>query len=349
MLTLSAVRQQLEARRERTSSHIVPKASLRLDDSGKLGAGDRTFYLAVEGREKLAREAGIPANFFAKCPPPLQSELFNTFYPKALPEHSDPGKILLVVQDEKFAVGLAPADLVFLPTSEVFELALDARPSNIDEDELEVAHLHLDGDSRVSIVSREKKTNPRPDDLVKAGIDIRHSDVGEFATQIDTFLLRLACSNGMLSRVCTHGSKTPVRVRRAAAHHEDLTRQRIAEVARQGWAELDAKMAAVEQLATESVDNPGALIRSIGEKLRLSDRLIQEIVDAPNQDELGPSGTLWDVVGAFSRVGTHHSRLSPATRRYLQELSGDMIGERLERCPKCGAVHRKSVRYLPRK
>ena len=153
----------------------------------------------------------------------------------------------------------------------------------------------------------------------------------------------------MLIRVCSHTSGRRARVRRAAAKNADLTRRRVRQMAEQAWGELQAKMAAVEQLAQEEVDNAAGLIRSIGEKLRLSDGLIQEIIRALDRDELGRSGTLWDVVGAISRVGSRSERLSGGTRRYLQELSGELIHERVARCPTCGAVRRPSARYLPRR
>ena len=108
-------------------------------------------------------------------------------------------------------------------------------------------------------------------------------------------------------------------------------------------------MEAVQLIAEERVDNRAALIRAIGEKLRFPKRLIEDIVRALEEDEGSPSGTLWDIVGAISRVGSHSNRLSAATRRFLQELSGDVVSERVDRCPTCGKLALRRGRLLPRR
>ena len=123
----------------------------------------------------------------------------------------------------------------------------------------------------------------------------------------------------------------------------------IQAMARAAWTELDAKIEAVRLLAEERVDKRADLVRSIAEKLRFPERLVKDIVQALEEDEHAPSGTLWDIIGAVSRVGTHSDRLSSATRRFLQELSGDLIFERVHRCPTCGRSDLRQRRLLPRR
>ena len=108
-------------------------------------------------------------------------------------------------------------------------------------------------------------------------------------------------------------------------------------------------VAALQQLAQERVDSAPDLVRAIGERLRLPNRLIDRLIEALREDELGEAQSLFDVVNAFSRVGTHLDRLSPATRRFLLEMSGGLIAERMVRCPTCGALRRERLRLLPRR
>ena len=349
MDSLQHVRANLAERQAHTSRHTVSAGSISLNAEGRLVADRWDLRIAADAEDQLARLARIPTPFFQKCPASLRANMFNTLYGQLHEQGAFPESFDLVVRNNELLTGLVNHRLACLSGAEVLDIALNARPEEIDASRLEVSSFHLNGDLGVSIVSRQLQSEPRVGDIVRAGIDVFHSETAAFATQISSYLMRLACSNGMLARVCTHTSGGRARVRRAAADNADLTRRRVHQMSEQAWGELQAKMAAVEQLAQEKVDNASELIRSVGEKLRLSDNLIQEIVCALDRDELGRSGTLWDVVGAISRVGSRSDRLGRAIRRYLQELSGELIHERVARCPTCGAVQPRSVRYLPRR
>jgi len=347
--SLASIRQWLASRQGRTSYIEAATNQLSIDGDGRLTFDGQAFTLSEYARAELARMAGIPREFFDRCPSDLQAYLFNRLYPEFIGTSPSGPITLLIMQGDSHVEGIADPELALLGADEVLETALSACPDSIDEGQLKVVNFRMNGEMRISIVSSQVQTEPRVGDIVRAGLDIRHSSFGRFGTQIESFFLRLACRNGMLSKVCQHESNAISRIRRAAAQNRDRTIDRVEQMARMAWNELDSKMKAINLLAEQPVDNTAALIRSIGEKLRFTERLINQIIAAIEADEIEPSGTLWDIVGAFSRIGTHADRLSPATRRYLQELSGDLIGERVESCPTCGGIRRGRMRYLPRR
>ena len=351
-MTLDSVKRELAERGARLSTMTVAAKGLRFDKNGHLIADGRTLSLAAQPLRKLARWAGVPADFFAKCPTDVRTYLFNRLFSTTAMERSkaQPGKtVSLVLTDDSRVVGIADAELALLSGAEVLDIALKSKPSGIDEAQLAIAEFRLNGDLRVSIVSPQINAEPRVDDVVTAGVDIHHSDVGQFGTQIESYLLRLRCTNGMLAKICQHTHSVPRRIRRAAAQNQELTRRRVGEMAEAAWTELSMKLEAVKILANEQVDNPAAFIRSMGEQLRFPEKLIGQVIEALSLDEVGPSGTVWDVVNAFSRVGTHSNRLSTLTRRYLQGVSGYLIEERVERCQTCGRVRRGGIAFLPRR
>jgi hypothetical protein len=349
MESLSSVRQRLADFRARTSTLIVPTAGLRLDDGGRLVSEGQTFALGPQARSEIARRASIPSEFFAKCSGDIQAFLFNRLYAENLERSAAGESTQLVLLGGSLVWGITDPELAFLHADEVLETALAARPETIDEAQLEVVDFHHDGDAHISVVSPAVQTEARVGDIVRAGLDIYHSNIGQFGTQIESYVFRLSCRNGMLIKVCRHSHATPARIRRAATENRGLTRRRVEEMARMAWNELDAKLTAVRLMAEERVDNVAAVIQSVGEKLRFGERLIQQVLNALASDEIGPSGTLWDIACAFSRTGTHSDNLSLRTRRYFQELSGDFVRERIERCPTCGALRRGTMRYLPRR
>lgn len=349
MQTLTDVRQRLAERQAGRSMLEVPVNSLSLDESGRLRVSGGTFILSDEARVTLAVRASIPPSFLNKCPTDVQAYLFNRLYPQALGDRGSDDATGLILENDAVVVGIVDPKLSCLSGAEVLEAVLDAKPEAVSEEELEVTQFELNGVLRLSVVSHVLQTEPRVGDLVRAGVDVWHSDTGLSATQVESYMLRLACLNGLMVKVCAHGDGCGSRIRRAAAHNRRQTLRRVEEVARKAWRELDAKLAAMRILASERVDNPADLIQAIAEKLRFPESLVSRILEALDADEMGPSGSLWDLVNAFSRVGTHDERLSSATHRFLQELSGHLIQERLERCPSCGRVQRGMPRYLPRR
>lgn len=348
MATLSQVKETLAERRRRRSKVDVPSMALRLDDCGQLCVEGRSFQIEGKAWADLAKGASIPPGFFKSSLPDVQAYLFNRLYPARVRLKNVADNASLTIEDGDRVVGITTKRLALFSGDEVLEIALAEMPRAIEEDRLKVPHFRLNGNLRVSFVSPQIVTEPRVGDIVHGGIDIHHSDTAEFGTRIESYLLRLACGNGMLSRVCQHNAETPARIRRASEENREHTRTRIAEMARTAWRELDAKMEAAHRLARESVEDVEHLVESVAERLRFPERLVQEIREALGQDEIGRSGTLWDLIGAFSRVGTHLERLSAATQRYLQELCGDLIGERIDQCPTCGCVLPHQLRYLPR-
>lgn len=349
MATLSEVKETLAERRRRRSKVEVPLMALRLDDSGQLCVEGKTFQIGGKAWGDLAKSASIPPAFFRTSSPDVQAYLFNRLHPAQVRLKSPADNASLTIEDGCRVVGITTKRLALFSGDEVLGITLAEMPRAIEEDRLKVPRFRLNGDLHLSFVSPQLVTEPRVGDIVHGGIDIHHSDTAEFGTRIESYLLRLSCSNAMLSRVCQHNAETPARIRRASEENREHTRTRIAEMARTAWRELDAKMEAANRLAQEPVEDVEHLVESVAEKLRFPERLVEEIRAALGQDEMGPTGTLWDLISAFSRVGTHLERLSTATQRYLQELCGDLIGERIEQCPTCGRVLPHQLRYLPRR
>ena len=353
MQSLGTFRQLLAERRARRTMVEVPTTAITIDKEGYLVVEGKIFELGKDAQKTLARRAGIPVDFFEPLQPRIKNYLFVHLYTASVADAIRKGHLFrntgLVLEDGTRCVRIVDPRLVCLSGDDVLRTALAEKPQCVDEAQLEVPHFRLNGGISVSITSRTLQAKPRTGDVINAGIDILHSDHGGFATQIESYLYRLVCSNGMLVKICRHTDVLPMRLRRAAAANPGLTLRRVQEMARAAWTELDAKLEAMQLLTEDRQDNCAAIIRAIGEKLGFPKRLIEDIVRALGEDEHGRSGTLWDILGAISRVGTHSDRLSPTTRRFLQELSGDLLAERIDRCPTCGRLGLGRVRLLPRR
>lgn len=349
ILRLSDVRNALADSSSRRSILTVPTAELRLGDDGRLHVNGQTFGLSVGARDVLAKRASIPITFFRECAPDVQRFLFDRFFMPSRGEKESDEQMRLIVEDGQNVHAILNPKLALLSAEEVLGIAVTQRPPEVDESTLYVPSFALNGHLRVSIVTPSISAEPRVGDVVHGGIDVLHSDSADCGTQVTSYLMRLACRNGMLIKVCQHGSSIPSRVRRATDNNRELTRTRIAEMANKAWRELDAKLRAVQVLAEHHIPNPAQVLASLGEKLRFPARLVREVLKAIDDDELGRTDTAWDLVNALARLGTHNPRLGEATQRFLQELSGDLIHEQMPQCPSCGQLMPRRSRFLPRR
>jgi hypothetical protein len=339
MLTLTDIRHQLEDRQGRLIFRKIASSGIHLSPEGRLIAGDQTYLLEPAAKKDLARRARIPSDFFEALPPDLQAALFNRLYPTTLMHPTTPAELNVAIMDGRLAVSISDAALAVVRGVDVLEAVLEATPPDRGEREsFEVAHFRLNGGISLSLVSPTISAEPRVGDIVRGGVDVHHSDTGAFGTQVSSYLFRLVCTNGQLLRVCEHDED--LRVRRGGPETADAVLRRVRDVTCLAWQDLQLKLAVLRDLTNEVVDDPAAVIDRILRDAGFypSQKLIRELLAALNADELGNRGTLYDVMNAFSRVGTHAARRPfPWCRRFLF-ASGDILRERFERCPQCRSI-----------
>jgi hypothetical protein len=179
--------------------------------------------------------------------------------------------------------------------------------------------------------------------VVKAGLRITHSFTGWHATTVQSFLYRLVCENGMTHRECV--SSRSAHTRRLPVSHPDALALQTAQVrrlAKQTWQALDAKLESVRTLQDEPVDATGLMIRWI-ERARLSTRYVLPRLRQAWEEE-GSEPTIYGVVNAFTRAGTHGRVLSARVRRTLMALGGTLAFHRMHLCPQCFSMMRAGVR-----
>lgn len=325
---------------ERTGRYTFPPAELRVTDQ-TLSAGALTLN-CKESFPGLCHTVGAPATYIAALPDDLQADLVRHHLTHALKgarrdvELLAWGKKLLGWRDQNLYV-LNPMDVLGAVGAELRgEGDLQVRamgwpsPTTLAFDALFVDPLTVGSD-----------------DVLRRGVHVRYSTVGEFALSVSGFIYRLVCSNGMLVRECTGSSKaaTGLRSRRLPAKNAEarvLQQEQVRRLVRREVDSLKKKLAVLEVAARESVQDVEALIARYLQSARfptsrVSRRgevtLMSRLLDAFEQE--GGARTRWSVANAFTRVGTHDRELSARTRMVLQALGGIMAFEQLHFCPHC--------------
>jgi hypothetical protein len=302
----------------------------------KLVAAGRVLQLDDDGFERLCRALAAPAKYVARFGPMVRSGLLNYDL-----MHSDgtsrlAGNAVVLSRDNTFR-GFDRGDLYRLPATEV----LCAVHAGIQEhhEELGIQTLKLNDEAlQMDIVSPLLTEAIRVGDVIRYGLRVRHSLLGEYATTIESFAFRLVCSNGLVQRQCPGGKGTArsrPRTRRLPARFGDAKqqqRQQIARLAAEAWQRLRGMSEGIRGLQARRLDL-GDLQRFLRQARMHSGRLLK-LVEAAWGAE-GAEPTAYGFLNALTWVATHEPGLSDQQRRRLDLLAGVFAGQDTHLCPHC--------------
>jgi hypothetical protein len=200
-----------------------------------------------------------------------------------------------------------------------------------------------DGQLELELVSTSKSLEIRPGDVVKAGLHVQHSRYGDQATQIQTFIFRLICSNGMTRRECV-SREGIVRTRRLANDHpggKDLLLDQIRRLTARTWKQLEPQLAELSATSERKADVPQVLKQWL-QRARMSTRVSDDGQVRTMMDRLlsawrddGAEDTYYGAVNALTRVGSHDPELSSRQRHALSLLGGLLAFSGVHICPRC--------------
>jgi hypothetical protein len=205
--------------------------------------------------------------------------------------------------------------------------------------DLLVHRLTFDDDGfQTDLIAPDAGEEVAPGDVLRYGLRVTHSALGEHATWIETYILRLVCSNGLTHRECV--SRRAARTRRLRADHPDASRLQVEQVrklARSSWSGLAAKVQAIRALREERVDDVGAVFNRWLERARVSTRNLLPVLQEAWREE-GSEATSYGVMNALTRVATHAPGLSTRMRGVLSGLAGILAFRHEHICPRCFSV-----------
>ena len=307
----------------------IPLAELRFDRDVIL-AGEKRLGLTLGGIKHLCRHIGAPYQYVSAPDRDVRAMLLAYHFTRG-----DFGRscVALISKGDEF-LALDQPDLLTLPGADVLEAATDGH----DPDTLAVHDVQFFGESlQLDLLYRRLDIEVLSGDVLQAGLRISHSLVGDHATLIESFVLRLLCSNGLTHRDCVsrHGART----RRLSVHvprARELQRDQIRRLSAEAWTTLARKLDSLKHLQDERVEFEGLLSRWL-ERARLLAARFMPLLRGAWQLE-GSQPTVYGAVNALSRVATHAPEITLRQRRVLSGLAGLLAFRRMHLCPRCFAM-----------
>jgi hypothetical protein len=212
METLSLIAEKIREKYTGLKSYVIPSEKIALTDGGLLNTGKNEFPLTFEGLDQFAEIAEIPKPFFRTLEPDLRSMIFNRRFQTRLSDQRMPRDIRINLDQEGQIIGFDDPKLLRISPVKLIDILTSSLPNNLSAEKVKVARADIGPKKlQISCFSPENITEPRPGDIINAGIDIIHYTSGDAGTQISCYPRRLVCSNGATAHICNENKQLRVR------------------------------------------------------------------------------------------------------------------------------------------
>lgn len=288
--------------------------------------GEHEVPATETGLAALATFFNVPAKFLLRIEPDEQDFVLNHRIDRS--EERD----LTINYREGGVLDVLKAGQRKIPAEAIVETAMKVLPG----ESLVVEAWSDPDDLRIDIVvpdgfDRGIGGDARVGDLTKGGLRFGQNRKQNLAPWVQTFLYRLACTNGM--EVPNLGLKVDAR----GESVEEVLAVMEAK-AQLAFAAVEAEIESFYSLRNEPVgDDRTGVLRRVAQDAGLPDRTVGQLEDfLPEIIEDGAEASMFDLVNTITNLANHESLMNRrGPRRQLQQAGGGVIGVHTERCNLC--------------
>lgn len=288
----------------------------------------------------LCQRLGMPADYVPKLPAAIQAELVNhhvrEFY--SANQMTGPDALVLYARKGEF-LGLARSDLLTLSCKTLLEAVrqgvggadagtLLTRPAARFDDEV----------VRIDLINKVNAFEVRAGDILCSGLHIDHSLVGDFATTVQQYVVRMVCNNGLTRRECLGMKKAP-RIRRQSKIQDDgqdILFDQVRRITETAWKGLPRVVEAIMQLQDKPFSHDQ--LRTFMQYARMNSGGVWREVEAAWQRERELGDTAYRALNALTWAATHAQELSARQRTALSQLGGVFAMMDVHYCDRCGRL-----------
>jgi hypothetical protein len=309
----------------------LPRDDAKFTENGLLCEGN-VFQATDECRRQLFDRIEAPGWYWKNHSRSFQAQGLNEHLKRG---HFGSRPTALIGNGE--LITIFRGELKNLPNSSVVTAICDELRK--EGEGLSVSRISRDAERlELELVSPNRATLVRAGDIIQAGVSLVHSRYGNEATQVQSYMLRLVCANGMTRRECI-SQNTFQRTRRLAADNpaaRELQLDQIRRLVRHNWNTLEGQLETIKRTNERKVQVEGLLERSL-QRARLSGQDMRERVLRAWRVE-GEENTFYGAVNGLTRVATHDRSLSARQRRTLALLAGLLAFSNEHLCERCWSV-----------
>jgi hypothetical protein len=195
------------------------------------------------------------------------------------------------------------------------------------------------GEDFISVVAlgREYEANV-VDSLVRGGVQFSYADSWSTFPEVDTYLNRLVCMNGM-----THRVQDNMKFRVSGKSYSEIFgTMRV--FLNKAVDNIHGMIEGLEALNSDDVTNIKAVVKRICEENGLPMKIYNALMEAASSREYLSTidgekiSTMHDIINLVTFVGSHNHEIGTDHRQHLLNIGGTAAVHHASRCSSCGST-----------
>ena len=302
MTTLGKVFDRVDSMSKSCTDRLIDVKDISFNRLESVRINGEFHKMRSIAQRSMTYRLGIPFQYLTRCPPNIQALNMNYWIEK---ERND--ELFFRLDGDEIRALFTPK---YKPVDnfEVLE-----RLDSLGYDPDTPVQCHLDDEFMLLNIPDGNKTFSINGDKMTPGIAISNSEVGLASLSIAAFVLRLACTNGLISKTQVSASYRHVSTKILKEFPEVLEKVSV---------ELGAQRDKFLLSRESRVDNPVETIKSFNRQFQLS-RDEQEAVEWGLGFEF--SNTMYHIINAYTR-GAQYEGLPAESSYRLQKVAGNILG-----------------------
>jgi hypothetical protein len=302
LTTIGEVSDRVDALNKDCHDALVDVPAISFESLNTMKIGNERHTLRTVAQRSIAWRLGIPFNYLAKCPVDLQAEQMNHWI-----RHEKREQLFVRFDGEEVRAVFTPR---YKPVDN-FEVV--ARLDEMGYTPDTKVQCSLDGEFMLLSIPDGRRQFKINGDKMTPGISISNSEVGLASLSVSAFILRLVCTNGMVS-------KTEISASYRHVSTKILTElPQVFEKVADGLGKQKDRL----KLSLESpVANPMATIERFNRQFALGEREKSAVEWAWPQES---GETMFAVVNTYTRAAAMEGLPAESSFR-LQRVGGEVLG-----------------------
>ena len=300
--TLENVFQRVDAMFQTCHDRLVPVADISFDNLDTIKIASSVHPLKPIAQRSIAWRLGIPYNYLRKCPPEIQSVQMNYWI-----EHEKNEQLFARFDRNSVRAIFTPKYKPVDNMDVILEIyGMGYRPET-------QVQCHLDDLLMSLSIMDGEKVFEINGDRFRPGVSISNSEVGLASLSISAFILRLICTNGLVSKTELSASYRHVSTKILNEFPVILDKVPV---------ELGRQRHQIGLSMESPVDDPLKTIESFNRQFQLNEPERQAVEWAWPQEA---GDTLFSVVNSYTRAAQFKG-LSAESSYKLQRVGGNVLG-----------------------
>jgi len=299
--TLEKVYDRVDAMSANCIDHNVDVDEISFDSLDLLRIGGEPHTVRTVAQRAISNRLGIPYQYLKKCPEDIQAGNLNYWI-----DHEKNSELFFRFDEDDvraiFTTKYVPVDNFEV----LFKLdSIGYKPETKVQCSLDPEFMNLS-------IPDGKKSFDIDGDKFTPGISISNSEVGLASLSISAFVLRLICTNGLISKTQESSSYRHVSTKILEEFPDVLERVSL---------ELGNKKDLFKLSMDSPVDNPEGTMMNFNRQFQLN-KIEQEAVDWGYYQDVGD--TMFHIINGYTK-GAQYKDLSAESSFKLQKTGGNIL------------------------